>query len=66
MLAIVLMAVTGQNVDVLRTIALTSAGSKVNAAVKKSNMNNILMQLRKWVELISRRAKVADVNFFHA
>ena len=38
----------GQNVDILRSIALNASarGSKVNAVVK-SNMNNILMQLRK-------------------
>ena len=41
---------TGQNVEVLKSIALSAAGAKVNAAVKKSNMNNILMQLRKQAE----------------
>ena len=45
-------SISGQNVDILRTIALNSvSGSRVNAAVKKSNMNNILMQLRKYVAL---------------
>lgn len=52
-------SILSQNVDVLRSIALTAAagGSKVNSAVKKSNMNNILMQLRKCLQhpyLVSR------------
>ncbi|GJE85782.1 chromatin remodeling factor-like protein [Phanerochaete sordida] len=50
-------SILSQNVDVLRSIALNAAGAKVNAAVKKSNMNNILMQLRKCIQhpyLVSR------------
>lgn len=50
----------GQNVAVLQSIALTTAGSKVNAAIKKSNMNNILMQLRKWVAWFVLRDWVSD------
>lgn len=38
---------TGSNLDLLRTLAQTMAGTKINTAVKKSNMNNMLMQLRK-------------------
>lgn len=37
----------GQNLELLQTLAQTNAGPRVNAAVKKSNMNNMLMQLRK-------------------
>ncbi|KIP12064.1 hypothetical protein PHLGIDRAFT_400060 [Phlebiopsis gigantea 11061_1 CR5-6] len=43
-------SILSQNVEVLKSIALSAAGTKVNTAVKKSNMNNVLMQLRKCLQ----------------
>ena len=37
----------GQNMEILGNLAQPS--SRVNAVVKKSNLNNLLMQLRKFV-----------------
>ncbi len=39
----------GSNLDVLRNLAQSTTGSKVNVVAKKANMNNMLMQLRKLV-----------------
>ena len=40
-------SLTGQNMEILGSLAQPS--SRVNAVVKKSNLNNLLMQLRKFV-----------------
>lgn len=40
---------TGSNLDLLRTLAQSVAGAKITTAGKKSNLNNMLMQLRKYV-----------------
>ncbi|KAJ3554645.1 hypothetical protein NM688_g2999 [Phlebia brevispora] len=50
-------SILSQNLDLLQSLAQTAAGTKINAAVKKSNMNNMLMQLRKCLQhpyLVSR------------
>ena len=39
----------GQNLELLRSLAQSISGVKANAVIKKSNMNNMLMQLRKCV-----------------
>ncbi|KZT02402.1 uncharacterized protein LAESUDRAFT_661821 [Laetiporus sulphureus 93-53] len=39
-----------QNLNILRNLVAGSMGAKVNAAISKANMNNILMQLRKCLQ----------------
>lgn len=41
----------GQNIELLRTLSAASSGAKVNTNIKRTNLNNILMQLRKYVWL---------------
>lgn len=48
-----LTSVLGQNLGILRNLVAGSAGARVNAAISKSNMNNMLMQLRKYVVSLS-------------
>lgn len=43
-------SILSQNLGVLRNLVERSVGSSVSAAVSKSNMNNILMQLRKCLQ----------------
>ncbi|KAF7799325.1 hypothetical protein EIP86_010557 [Pleurotus ostreatoroseus] len=50
-------SILSQNLDLLRSLAQTATGSSVAAAVKRSNLNNMLMQLRKCLQhpyLVSR------------
>ncbi len=39
--------VTGQNLDILRSLAEGNTSSKGSNGISKTNMNNMLMQLRK-------------------
>ncbi|KAK7680574.1 hypothetical protein QCA50_016356 [Cerrena zonata] len=43
-------SILSQNIDLLRTLSAASSGAKVNASMKKTNLNNILMQLRKCLQ----------------
>ncbi len=42
----------GKNLAVLASLTASSSSRVANAAVKKTNMNNLLMQLRKFVVAI--------------
>ncbi|CAL1695101.1 unnamed protein product [Somion occarium] len=42
-------SILSQNINLLKTLSMAS-GPKVNAAAQKTNMNNILMQLRKCLQ----------------
>ncbi|PCH33925.1 hypothetical protein WOLCODRAFT_130070 [Wolfiporia cocos MD-104 SS10] len=43
-------SILSQNLNILRNLVAGSMGATVNAAISKSNMNNILMQLRKCLQ----------------
>ncbi|KAI0936745.1 hypothetical protein AcV5_004808 [Taiwanofungus camphoratus] len=43
-------SILSANLDILRTLVSGPAGEKVHSAISKTNMNNILMQLRKCLQ----------------
>ncbi|GBE77743.1 hypothetical protein SCP_0106250 [Sparassis crispa] len=53
----VYLSILSQNLDVLKTLAQGSVGARVSNAISKTNLNNVLMQLRKCLQhpyLVSR------------